>query len=252
MNMQFTDRMRSRGRRGRRSRGLQRLQSSRSTPWLAVMGGLGLAGIGYAIWRRASANPQEKAGQMSMESKPRTSERWWYNLLPHMSEAARIDSLQALYISELQEMRHADGEVASLLTRLARSADNDELAKRLRRHEGKVEVQRRRVADILQQCGANPQAHKDDAMRALETEAGKMLKIKSDPTLRDAAIIASFQRIIHYRIATLGTLAAYAQLLGRNAEASEFAEWSDAEGKLDHDLTDLAETTINRSAKQTS
>lgn len=206
-----------------------------------------MAGLGYAVWRMASGGRRNQ--EQASEERRGSGERWWQALMPHMGEVSRIDSLQALYVAELQELRHADGKLAALLSRLAKAASNDELAKRLRRHEGKVEVQRRRVSDIIQQCGASASAHKDDAMRALEAEATKMLKIKADPALRDAAIIASFQRIVHYRIATLGTIAAYAQLLGRNAEASEFAEWSDAEGKLDHDLTDLAEATINKTAK---
>lgn len=247
MNMHLADRMRGRAGRRHFPRTHKSWKSeSRSMP--SLLGMAGLAGIGYFAWRMASRSrvQSDASGEQS------TNERWWRNLLPHMSEAARIDSLQALYVSELQELRHADGEVTSLLNRLAKAAANEELGKRLRRHKDKVELQRRRVREILQQCGADGTTHRDNAMRALEAEAEKMLKIKADPMLRDAAIVASFQRIVHYRIATLGTLAAYAQLLGRNAESSELAEWSDAEGGLDHDLTELAEATINRGAAQTA
>lgn len=248
MNMHFADRMRSRADRGRRELE-SRLHDSRRQglgSWRSLIGMAGLAGLGYFAWRMASGNRPASGEQRD----PPANERWWRALVPHMSEAARIDSLQALYVSELQEMRHADGEVTSLLSRLAKAAADEELGKRLRRHKDRVELQRRRVLDILQQCGTDGAMHRDNAMRALEAEADKMLKIKADPALRDAAIIASFQRIVHYRIATLGTLAAYAQQLGRNAEASELAEWSDAEGGLDQDLTDLAEATVNRGAVQ--
>lgn len=244
MNMNFADRIRSRGQLGRRAR---IRQYNRPMSWLALAGTIGVAGLGYAVWRMAMGGRGNQ--EQASDERRGPGERWWQALMPHMGEVSRIDSLQALYVAELQELRHADGKLATLLSRLAKAASNEELAKRLRRHEGKVEVQRRRVSDIIQQCGASASAHKDDAMRALEAEATKMLKIKADPALRDAAIIASFQRIVHYRIATLGTIAAYAQLLGRNADASEFAEWSEAEGKLDHDLTDLAEATINKTAK---
>lgn len=247
MNMNVAGRMRSSGQLGRLGWRTRGSRYYRPMSWLSLAGAVGVAGLGYAVWRMASSGRRDS--EQASEESPRSGERWWQALMPHMGEVSRIDSLQALYVAELQELRHADGKLAALLSRLARAASNEELAKRLRRHEGKVEVQRRRVSDIIQQCGASASAHKDAAMRALETEATKMLKIKADPALRDAAIIASFQRIVHYRIATLGTIAAYAQLLGRNAEASEFAEWSDAEGKLDHDLTDLAEATINKTAK---
>lgn len=249
MNMHFADRMRSRADQGRRKLQSRISESGQrgSMSWRSLIGMASVAGLGYLAWRMVSGG----RGENPEANQQPASERWWHGLMPHMSDAARIDSLQALYVSELQELRHADGEVTSLLSRLAKAAANDELGKRLRRHKDRVELQRRRVLDILQQCGADGTTHRDNAMRALEAEADKMLKIKADPVLRDAAIIASFQRIVHYRIATLGTLAAYALQLGRNAEASELAEWSDAEGGLDQDLTELAEA-INRGAIQTA
>ena len=55
-------------------------------------------------------------------------------------------------------------------------------------------------------------AHTDDAMRALIDETEKMWRVCA-ANVRDAAVTASVQRIIHYKIAGYGAIAAYAKAL---------------------------------------
>jgi ferritin-like metal-binding protein YciE len=72
---------------------------------------------------------------------------------------------------------------------------------------------------MLREHGANPMAHTDQAMQALVHETRKMLGILGGDDLRDAGLIASAQKLEHYKIATYGTAAALAgQLDLRRAE----------------------------------
>jgi ferritin-like metal-binding protein YciE len=66
--------------------------------------------------------------------------------------------------------------------------------------------------------------------------------------MRDAALVASIQRIIHYMIAEHGTIAAHAKALGRMQEAAHFAEHADLDRNVDRELTDLAKSTLNPEA----
>jgi len=63
--------------------------------------------------------------------------------------------------------------------------------------------------------------------------------------VRDAAIVASIQRIVHYKIAGYGTIAAYAKALGRTDEAAHFAQLADRDKSIDAELTELAKKTLN-------
>ena len=72
------------------------------------------------------------------------------------------------------------------------------------------------------------------------------------PTLRDAAIVASLQRIIHYKIAGYGTIAAYAKSLGRTEEAAHFSELASRDKAVDAELTRLAKGTLNPDAARTT
>jgi ferritin-like metal-binding protein YciE len=84
-------------------------------------------------------------------------------------------------------------------------------------------------------------------MRALIGETQKMARVCA-PKLRDAAITASLQRIVHYKVAGYGSIAAYAKSLGRTEEAAHFAELADRDKTVDGELSRLAKATLNPEA----
>ena len=66
--------------------------------------------------------------------------------------------------------------------------------------------------------------------------------------VRDAAVTASVQRIIHYKIAGYGAIAAYAKALGREEDAAHFAQLADRDKAVDAELSELAKGTLNPEA----
>jgi ferritin-like metal-binding protein YciE len=66
--------------------------------------------------------------------------------------------------------------------------------------------------------------------------------------VKDAALIASAQRVEHYEIAAYGTLKALARTVGREDLAVVFQTTADEEGDADKLLTSLAESHINADA----
>jgi ferritin-like metal-binding protein YciE len=86
-------------------------------------------------------------------------------------------------------------------------------------------------------------------MQALAAEARKMTKVGVS-AVRDAGLIASVQRLLHYRIAGYGTVAAYARALGETYHAGALAGCSDRDKRFDEQLTELAESVINPLAER--
>jgi ferritin-like metal-binding protein YciE len=84
-------------------------------------------------------------------------------------------------------------------------------------------------------------------MRALVEKASRMAEHTSE-NVRDAALVAALQRIIHYMIAEYGTIASHAKALGRTDEAAHFAQQADLDKGVDRELSDLAKTTLNPEA----
>ena len=161
--------------------------------------------------------------------------------------AATIETLRDMRLAELQELYSAEQQLGMLLPVLISAATDPRL--RIILSECADETNQR--LDLLRshigQLGANPRAHPDQAMRALTSEARKMTKV-SMPTVRDAGLIASMQRLLHYRIAVYGTVAAYARALGETYHAGALADYSNRDKLFDERLTELAEAVVNPSA----
>ena len=69
-----------------------------------------------------------------------------------------------------------------------------------------------------------------------------------DPSVKDAALIASAQRVEHYEIAAYGTLRTLARQVGLNDVATLLQKTLDEEGSCDKKLTAIAESHINQQA----
>lgn len=161
--------------------------------------------------------------------------------------AGAIDSLQTLYIAELQELYSAESQLSHLLETLANTVEHPGLQHHVLGYATELRSRSEDLGRILGSHGHDPRQHPDQAMRALINETRKMAHV-CGANVRDAALVASVQRIIHYKIAGYGTVAAYAKTLGRVEDASRFAEYAERDEAIDAELSDLAKSTLNPQA----
>ena len=164
-----------------------------------------------------------------------------------LSDGERLDSLETMYEAELQELHSAEAQLSQMANDLARTMSHPELAFRLQEYATELQARRRDLENFLMRIEADVRGDLDDAMHALITETEKMWRI-SAANVRDAAVTASVQRIIHYKIAGYGAIAAYAKALGRVTEAAHFAQLADRDKTVDAELSDLAKGTLNPEA----
>jgi ferritin-like metal-binding protein YciE len=160
-----------------------------------------------------------------------------------------IDTMDALYATELQELHSAEAQLARMVEQLVPTLQNESLSLRLDEYATELRARKVDLESLLARSEIDSRPHPDDAMRALLDETTKMARVCA-PTLRDAAITASLQRIIHYKIAGYGTIAAYAKSLGRTEEAAHFAELASRDKAIDTEFTRLAKGTLNATAPQ--
>lgn len=163
--------------------------------------------------------------------------------------ALGIDSLDSMYAAEVHELASAERQLRELLEEVSSQVEDDALRTRLLAYATEVHSRERDLQRIaLGRPGAtNAPGREDDAMRALVAETRKMARIPR-ARLRDAAVLASIQRIVHYRIAGYGIVAAYAKSLDAIPDASRFAEYADRDREIDEELTSLAEDHLNARA----
>jgi ferritin-like metal-binding protein YciE len=161
-----------------------------------------------------------------------------------------FDSMTALYHAELHELHNAEQQLGALADEVWVSVRNGPLADRLSDYAGALRVREAELGNMLSATGANLRERPDEVMRALVEKASKTAE-QSSINVRDAALVAALQRIIHYMIAEYGTLAAHAKALGRTQEAAHFAQQANLDKDVDRELSELAKSTLNPEATVT-
>jgi ferritin-like metal-binding protein YciE len=156
-----------------------------------------------------------------------------------------LTNLKEAYISELQELVSAEGQIAEPLARMAEVASHPVLKQALTRHSEETLVQKKRIESILRQHDADPEAHTDHAMQALVSEVRKMLVMLRGNELRDAGLTGSVQRLLHYEIAAYGTTAAFAGQLGLREDQRLLHRGLREAKRLDEALTRFAKGSLN-------
>jgi ferritin-like metal-binding protein YciE len=159
-----------------------------------------------------------------------------------------IGTMQDLYVHELKDIYHAEKQLLQALPKMAKHTTHNELRQAFEQHHKVTEEQVRRLETIFDDLGQKPAGRKCKGMEGIIEEGEDLLKEDTEPDVRDAALIASAQRVEHYEIATYGTLRTYASQLGFDNHADLLQRTLDEEGQTDKLLTQIAESRVNRAA----
>jgi len=159
-----------------------------------------------------------------------------------------VDHFKEMYIAELQELRSVEDQLMRALPGMADEAHHPALKEAFRTHLDETCAQRDRLDRILAKEGVEPREHEDESMWGIIHEAGRWAKMVGDADLRDAALIASAQRVEHYEIAVYGTLATWSKGLGREDDLKELLASLQQEKHCDEILSALAKQVVNPEA----
>jgi len=150
------------------------------------------------------------------------------------------NSLQELYVEQLQDLYSAEDQIIKALPKMIEAARSEELKSALNEHLEVTRNQASRIETICQELGEDTEKEKCKGMEGVLREGSDLLKEVSEE-VRDAAIIAAAQRVEHYEMAGYGTARTYATLLGFDKAAGLLEETLDEEKEADEKLSELAE-----------
>jgi ferritin-like metal-binding protein YciE len=169
---------------------------------------------------------------------------------PEMTEDVKDSALNELFIDELKDIYWAEQHLTKALPKMAKAATTDELRNALQKHLSETENHVTRLEQAFNSIGEKAVAKKCEAMAGLIKEGDEIVADTEKGSItRDAGIISAGQKIEHYEIASYGTLKTLATVLGYN-EAAELLDATLQEEKgADETLTQIAESTINQSAR---
>jgi ferritin-like metal-binding protein YciE len=161
----------------------------------------------------------------------------------------KLDSLDALFLHELQDLHSAEKQIIAALPKMAKKASSDELKDAFQKHLEQTQGQLERLEKIFTDLELSAGRHKCKAMEGLIEEASELLKEDAEESVLDAAMIGAAQRVEHYEIAGYGTARTYAEMLGHTEAAELLQQTLDEEKETDQLLTELALTSVNVEAQ---
>ena len=156
-------------------------------------------------------------------------------------------SLQELFVEELRDMYDGEKRLTKALPRMAKAAESQELGAALTNHLRETERQVQRLEQVFRTIGEPVRGKKCDGIMGI-VEEGKHAMEELEGSVLDAALIAGAQKAEHYEIASYGTLAYFAELLGNEKAKNLLGQTLDEEKAADKKLSGLAEGGINQSA----
>lgn len=159
------------------------------------------------------------------------------------------DQLKDFMIDGLKDLYWAEKALVKNLPTMAKNATSRHLITAINDHVKETKNQVKRLEGTFKALGKEVEAIKCEAMAGLLKEAKDIMQETKPGPVRDAAIIAAAQKVEHYEIASYGTMATYAKLLGEKEVLTLLLETLKEEKNCDKDLTKLAKTEINLKAK---
>jgi ferritin-like metal-binding protein YciE len=163
---------------------------------------------------------------------------------------------------EIEDLYSAEEQIIAALPKMVEQATNPALKKALNNHLQVTKEQKTRLDKVKKIMSGNEQAAKKQGllekifggtkckgMEGLIKEGEHLMKQNMEPEVKDAAIIASAQKIEHYEICGYGTARAYAMQLQLSEVEELLTETLNEEYDTDDELTALAFFDVNLDAE---
>jgi ferritin-like metal-binding protein YciE len=153
----------------------------------------------------------------------------------------QLNSLSDVLVEQLGDLYSAETQLVTALPKAVEAAGTPELEKALASHLEETRQHVTRLEQVFDRL-TEPVPHEEcEAMKGLIKETDKIVQATGDPAARDAALIASAQRIEHYEISAYGTARALATELGLGSVEELLTKTLDEEGAADKKLTKIAQ-----------
>ena len=157
-------------------------------------------------------------------------------------------SLQELFVEELRDMYDGEKRLTKALPKMARATEDGPLRAAFTAHLKETERQISRLEQVFRTVGEKPRGKKCDGIMGIVEEGNTMMEELDRGPILDAALIAGAQKVEHYEIASYGTLAYFAEMLGNDRAKELLGQTLDEEKATDEKLNAIAKSDVNRDA----
>ena len=158
------------------------------------------------------------------------------------------ENLQELFVEELRDLYDAEKQLTKALPKMAKATDNPELKNAFEEHLDITRMQVGRLEEVFKSLGMAARGKTCEGMKGLIEEGREMMEEMEQGSTLDAALISAAQKVEHYEIASYGTLATFAEVLGHADAKDLLGQTLEEEKEADEKLTAIA-SQINPEAE---
>jgi ferritin-like metal-binding protein YciE len=164
--------------------------------------------------------------------------------------AKQPKQLDDLFHDTLKDVYFAEKKILTALPKMAKAAQNEDLAAAFEKHIGETEGQIERLEQVFEMIEEKPRGKNCPGILGIIEEGQEVMKEYKGSPAADAGLLAAAQAVEHYEITRYGTLRAFAEELGLRQAARLLQETLTEEENTDKALTALAESVINQEAEE--
>lgn len=160
-----------------------------------------------------------------------------------------IKDIEQLLFYELQVLWSAESLLIEEMPKMITVATHFGLKKNLKTHLAETSQHLAALELICNALRIKKAGDYSPGMKGILTEFALVSATHSNPTARDAAIIAAAQKAVHYEISTYSSAAYYGEVLGMEGIAQRLRMTLAEEQEADIQLNFLAKSILNPKAE---
>ena len=164
------------------------------------------------------------------------------------STSSNHEQLMKFFEDGLKDIYWAEKALTKAIPKMIKNATADQLKEGLTNHLAETEEHVTRLEQVFASIETKATAKKCEAMAGLIKEGEEIMEECEDGVMCDAGIIAAAQKVEHYEIATYGTLAAFAEILGLEEAVSLLHQTLEEEKAADEKLTEITPSVVEMEA----
>jgi len=152
----------------------------------------------------------------------------------------KLETLHDLYVNELRDLHHAENQIIKALPKMIESSNSTDLRNALANHLEQTRTHVERLEQVFRLHNEEIEDEKCKGMQGIIDEGKDLVKHDENLGVRDAAIIASAQKVEHYEMASYGTVRTWAEMMGHDEAARLLQQTLEEEEEADKKLTQIA------------
>ena len=157
----------------------------------------------------------------------------------------KMQSINDLMVNGLAYVLDFENKASEGANKMAQSSSTPEVKQVFEQSVTKGKEYAQRIQDTFQKLGQSAQTKDNHVAAAMITEVEQMIASTDASPVRDAALIVAANQMQHYRIAVYGSLAHYADLIGKQDAAQGLGQNLEDSKAGDEKLTRIGEQSVN-------